>query len=117
MNRRRFFAWLFGTAAGVALGHTLDLDKLLWVPGEKTIFLPPEPKIIRETLRPGDYFTIEGAYAINPVTRKRTPHLQWFVATQEAGPDDVLISAIPSSAPIFANGKFNRDRNKVRRWA
>ena len=29
-------------ALGVA-GHTLDIDRLLWVPGEKTIFLPTAP--------------------------------------------------------------------------
>ncbi len=40
MDRRRFLAWLGGTAAGVAIAPTLDLDRLLWVPGEKTIFLP-----------------------------------------------------------------------------
>lgn len=26
---------------GSAVAHTLDIDKLLWVPGQKTIFLPP----------------------------------------------------------------------------
>ena len=26
-------------ASGV-IGHTLDVDRLLWVPGQKTIFLP-----------------------------------------------------------------------------
>lgn len=26
-------------ASGV-VGHTLDIDRLLWVPGEKTIFIP-----------------------------------------------------------------------------
>jgi hypothetical protein len=32
VNRRDFIARLLGTAAGAALGATLDLDKLLWVP-------------------------------------------------------------------------------------
>ena|SRR5215471_6568737 len=27
-------------ASGV-VGHTLDIDRLLWVPGKKTIFIPP----------------------------------------------------------------------------
>lgn len=40
MDRRRFLSWLTGTAAGVAIAPTLDVDRLLWVPGEKTIFLP-----------------------------------------------------------------------------
>lgn len=47
MNRRAFLSWLGGTAAGVALAPTLDLDKLLWIPGEKTIFLPsPRPPLM-----------------------------------------------------------------------
>lgn len=50
MNRRAFLAWLGGTAAGVAAAHTLDLDKLLWVPGEKTIFLPTESNALFVTV-------------------------------------------------------------------
>lgn len=37
MDRRHFVASLLGM--GIA-AHQLDLDKLLWVPGEKTIFIP-----------------------------------------------------------------------------
>jgi hypothetical protein len=40
MNRRNFLRWLGGTAAGAAAAHVLDVDRLLWVPGERTIFLP-----------------------------------------------------------------------------
>lgn len=36
MNRRAFLRLL---ALGVA-GHNLDVDRLLWIPGEKKIFLP-----------------------------------------------------------------------------
>lgn len=36
LNRRAFIRAIL--ASGVA--HTLDLDKLLWIPGQKTIFLP-----------------------------------------------------------------------------
>lgn len=40
MNRRGFLrAFLAGTV-GLVAGAELDLDKLLWVPGAKTIFLP-----------------------------------------------------------------------------
>ncbi len=38
MNRRQFLRIL---ATGVA-GLELDIDRLLWVPGAKTIFLPNE---------------------------------------------------------------------------
>lgn len=36
MDRRNFLRLL---ATGV-IGHTLDVDKLLWVPGQKKIFIP-----------------------------------------------------------------------------
>ena len=36
MDRRSFLS-LFGAAA---IGATLDPEKLLWIPGQKTIFLP-----------------------------------------------------------------------------
>lgn len=42
MNRRSFLS-LLGSGALGAAAHTLDLDRLLWVPGKKTIFLPPAP--------------------------------------------------------------------------
>lgn len=41
MNRRDFLSSFAQTVAGAAIVHTLDVDKLLWVAGERTIFLPP----------------------------------------------------------------------------
>lgn len=40
LDRRRFLRALAALAATGA-AHTLDLDRLLWVPGAKTIVLPP----------------------------------------------------------------------------
>ena len=42
MNRRRFLAMLgFGTVAAAAAANSVfDVERLLWVPGEKTILLP-----------------------------------------------------------------------------
>lgn len=37
LSRRKFLLSL--AASGVAY-HTLDLDRLLWIPGEKKIFIP-----------------------------------------------------------------------------
>ena len=39
-SRRGFF--LSAVSAAVAAGAVLDLDKLLWVPGAKKIFIPPQ---------------------------------------------------------------------------
>lgn len=38
MNRRKFLAWLGGTAAGVALAGSSDIEAMLWEPGKKTVF-------------------------------------------------------------------------------
>lgn len=41
MDRRKFLAWLGGSVAGTAaVAAGLDLDRILWTPGERTIFLP-----------------------------------------------------------------------------
>lgn len=40
MNRRAFFAMLAGAALSAA---EFDLERLLWVPGKKKIFIPPAP--------------------------------------------------------------------------
>jgi hypothetical protein len=41
VNRRGFLRALGLASAGAAAGLVLDPDKLLWVPGAKTFFLPP----------------------------------------------------------------------------
>lgn len=48
IDRRRFLATLLGSAAGYAL----DVDKLLWVPGARTWFLPvTKPEIYWQRIR------------------------------------------------------------------
>ncbi len=44
MDRRTFLARLgFGTISAAAAVLTFDVEKLLWLPGERTIFLPDWP--------------------------------------------------------------------------
>jgi hypothetical protein len=43
VNRRRFIQLVTSSAIGV---YSLDPERLLWVPGEKTIFIPPPRKLI-----------------------------------------------------------------------
>lgn len=84
MNRRKFLAGLgFGTvAAAAAASGVLDVERLLWTPDERTIFLPPAIAPLSEALTIGDVFTIDGVFAVNPLTRKAMSHLQIFVATR-----------------------------------
>ncbi len=55
LSRRRFFAWLGGTAAGAVAASTLDLDKLLWVPGERRIFIPTGERVTIAGAIPREY--------------------------------------------------------------
>lgn len=47
MNRRAFFQRVLGGVAAATVAPLLELDpeRALWVPGKKTIFLPPAPTI------------------------------------------------------------------------
>lgn len=88
MDRRSFLRTLgFGTvAAAAAATSVLDLEKLLWVPGEKTIFVPPA-RTLGVALTKGDIFTIEGVFAVNPFTLNPTEMLQQFVVTADTQAD------------------------------
>ena len=41
MNRRAFLSTLSATIGAGIVSATLDPERLLWVPGAKTIFVPP----------------------------------------------------------------------------
>jgi hypothetical protein len=43
VNRRRFIQIVSSSAVSA---YAFDLDKLLWVPGQKTIFVPPPRQLI-----------------------------------------------------------------------
>ncbi len=85
MDRRNFLRTLIGGLAGTAAASTLDLDKLLWVPGAKTFFLPSAPLIHPDyhSFTVGDIFQIEGQFATNPLTGLSTGYLQHFVITAD----------------------------------
>lgn len=94
IDRRAFLRRLgFGTvAAAAAATGMLDVERLLWAPGEKTIFIPPQPTIapLGTLLRKGDVFTIEGRFALNPVTRRATGLLEQFIVTSDVSEGELL---------------------------
>lgn len=47
IDRRGFLRTLLSAGVGAVAGFTLDPERLLWVPGAKTIFLPPPPQVCR----------------------------------------------------------------------
>ncbi len=107
LDRRTFLRRLgFGTvAAAAAATGALDVERLLWVPGEKTIFLPPPPTIMAlgDTLHVGDIFTIEGRYAVNPSTYRVTKHLQQFIVTKTATAGGILTVDMIHPPPRFSD--------------
>jgi hypothetical protein len=70
MNRRKFLQSL---AAGIIASHELDIDRLLWVPGQKKIFLPESPKIY-QSIEPW----IE-ARILQQTDSAGNPRDRWFV--------------------------------------
>ncbi len=109
IDRRAFLRRLgFGTvAAAAAASGVLDLEKLLWVPGEKTIFVPPVIAPLGETLTIGDVFTIEGVFALNPLTYQATKYPQQFVVTETVRSGQLLavnqVCPRPMTAGPYAN--------------
>lgn len=81
VTRRAFLASLGVAAAAVTL------NGLPWpAPADLSA-----PTFTSEFLSVGDVFTISGRYAINPITRKPTTHLQQFRVTAVSG-DDVSVT-------------------------
>lgn len=65
ISRRSFF----GVLATVAASAALDPERLLWVPGQRKIFIPAPARVLASAdLRVGDVFTIAGRYCVNPFT-------------------------------------------------
>lgn len=48
-SRRSFLTRLAAGAAAALAATQLDPDKLLWIPGQKTFFLPPEKRLVHGT--------------------------------------------------------------------
>lgn len=59
MDRRSFLRALLTGAAGAIAAHELDLDRLLWVPGERTFFLPSPSPDLNTSLLTTDIITRE----------------------------------------------------------
>ena len=61
IDRRAFLRRLgFGTvAAAAAASGVLDIERLLWVPGEKTIFIPEVAAVIETALHGNTFVTAD----------------------------------------------------------
>ncbi len=107
MERRSFLRVLGLGATAIAAGLALDPERLLWVPGAKTFFLPSPAtqKLVTSVgLTTGDLFTIDGVFSVNPLSGAATGYLQRFVVTA-----DVHSGAVPMDIvypPLIEQGPF-----------
>lgn len=60
------------------------------------------------TIKAGDVFTIDGVYAVNPVTKATLPHLQQFVVVSDVTAHVTTTSSttLTISPPIITSGAF-----------
>ncbi len=92
LTRRQFLKWV-GAGAAVAVGASYLPPVEAYAPAPlpgatgETLTVEASTEPVDETLRVGDVIQIRfpAHYAINPVTRKPTEHLQSFVITAIAG--------------------------------
>ena len=61
VSRRGFIQTLAASAAAAAAYEVIDPERLLWVPGQKTIFMPPVKRFERADLivSPNEYVDFE----------------------------------------------------------
>lgn len=102
MNRRGFLSALVIGSAGLAL----DPERLLWVPGAKTFFLPAlKPSLVSPiALSIGDIVSIDGIYALHPHTDKKLPFEKHFVITADVRSGEVLVERV--HPPLIADGPY-----------
>lgn len=77
MTRRRLLRALLATP----LAAFVDVEQLLWTPGQMVSVTGPRTCGL---LQPGDIFTLEGRYRMDPVTRTMTNELQRWVILSPA---------------------------------
>lgn len=91
ISRRGFLTALAGLVAAPALLKAAPDAEAYRAAGEALNALPGPTSY---TLQKGDVFTIEGVYALNPLTYQATAHLQRFVVTADVSGVSVPIEAI-----------------------
>lgn len=101
MNRRGFLSALATLAAGAAL----DPDFLKWEAGARKFFDMAGPRLDDwsygcETLRRGDLVTIQGVFAVDPVTGLTLKVPQVFVITEDTNELRRLTTHPPIIRPL-----------------
>ncbi len=74
-TRRGFLSLLTAAAPGVAAAALLDPERLLWVPGQKTFFLPTNTRLTLDVITREGLRVLEAQLRLtSTVTRKYTEH-------------------------------------------
>lgn len=117
MNRRAFLKLAAAGAAGLIIGE--DLERALWTPGAKTIFLPPvpaPPAFGLADFKPGDIITIEGRYVLDPRSLEPTGYLQQYVV-RNVNAGTIVGSAVDLKQPRVQAEYWYRQQPKDRGWS
>jgi hypothetical protein len=97
-----------GTAAGTPL--VKGTQSTTWAASKDTgtMSLDTDGWDTVTTLKAGDVFTIDGVYAVNPVTKATLPHKQQFVVTSDVTAHVTTTSSttLTISPPIITSGAF-----------
>lgn len=95
-----------GTAAGTPL--VKGTQSTTWAASRdtNTMTLDTDGWDASTTIKQGDVFTIDGVFAVNPVTKATQPHLQMFVVKSDVTADGTTTSSttLTISPPIITSG-------------
>lgn len=120
MDRRAFLARLgFGTVAAAAAVLSFDVERLLWVPGEKTILLPSDTigyLSIDSVFKVGDVVTFTGYNDTCPQQYFVITGIASFTATITATTDykDLITRSLPDARQVKKSASIN-GRRRARR--
>ena len=107
LTRRGFIVRLGAAAIALAIARHLP-----GIASPPLTITPPEGVYAGESFQRGDMFTLEGRYAMNPITQKPTGVLQRFVVTADvtAGPvpEELIYPRLMTSGP-YTNVQISHD--------
>ena len=97
LNRRQFISTLAATIGAGVISTTLDPERLLWVPGAKTIFVPPPAQLTTIQFRSGP------RYAVGDIISFGDGHnapIRLYVVTDISTTDNDSFSFKPLTGPL-----------------
>jgi hypothetical protein len=111
-NRRGFLKAL--TATAVAM--TVDPERLLWVPGAKTIFLPPVKPVSIVVIQEGGLFT-PVTFLPGIVIQLKAIAGHWYIITDKAANGKIGLESIHAPGKLeISSSQMGRFERAGRAW-